>query len=84
MLNRLLVEEEDRYAALSSRRDFMVRKIVEVDQRIAKQQALLIELDAQGLDGSRAATTLNYMVEIRNACAKFCNRLLEDEHRFSF
>lgn len=81
MLNRLLIEEEDHYAALSSRRDFMMRKIVEVDQRIVKQQALLREIETRGMDGSRAATTLNYMVEIRNACASFCNRLIEDERR---
>jgi DNA-binding response OmpR family regulator len=80
-LNRLLIEEEDRYAKLSSKHDFMTQKIAEVDRRIDRQRIIVKELREQGMDGSTAAAVLKHMLEIRNACAKFCNLLLERQHR---
>lgn len=77
-LIRLLVEEEDRFVSSSAAHDFIKRKMTELDGRIVRQESIVSDLRANGEDTNTASKIMNNLIEIRDVCAQYSERLLKN------
>jgi hypothetical protein len=68
VLQKLLVEEEDKLGRNAERLGALQRHITEGNRRIALQKALIERLRVSGHDIRLAESTLNNLVEIQESC----------------
>jgi hypothetical protein len=77
VLQRLLIEEEDKFGGSVERLSTVQRHIVEGNRRISLQKALVAKLAANGEDIGPAEITLSNLVEIQRIFEQYRQVILE-------